>query len=173
MEDETILRLYPVLRRAWSLRGRQATVGITGRNARRVLFGTINVRTGHRITMLATKMSAGGFQEFLCLLHRHYPGRPIYLLLDKGSTHISPHSQALAKELNIELVWLPTQCPELNSMDHLFKEVKSHVSANHQYQSIEEHAQAAEKYLLHFTNREALKKAGIQSKNFWLKSFFK
>ena len=39
MEDETILRLFPVLRRAWALRGQQAVVPITGRNAKRVLFG--------------------------------------------------------------------------------------------------------------------------------------
>ena len=43
-EDETILRLFPVLRRAWSLRGEQAVVPITGNNAKRVLFGTLRVR---------------------------------------------------------------------------------------------------------------------------------
>jgi hypothetical protein len=42
MEDETILRLFPVLRRAWSLQGVQAVVPITGRNAKGVLFATIN-----------------------------------------------------------------------------------------------------------------------------------
>jgi hypothetical protein len=33
-EDETILRLFSVLRRAWSLRGEQAVVPITGSNAK-------------------------------------------------------------------------------------------------------------------------------------------
>jgi hypothetical protein len=32
-EDETVLRLFPVLRRAWALQGEQAKVAITGRNA--------------------------------------------------------------------------------------------------------------------------------------------
>src|SRR5262245_20329539 len=41
-EDETLLRLFPVLRRAWALRGEQARIGISGRNAKRVLFGAIN-----------------------------------------------------------------------------------------------------------------------------------
>jgi hypothetical protein len=35
--DETILRLFPVLRRSWSRQGEQARVPITGRNAKRVL----------------------------------------------------------------------------------------------------------------------------------------
>jgi hypothetical protein len=34
-EDETVLRLFPVLRLAWALRGEQSKIGITGRNAKR------------------------------------------------------------------------------------------------------------------------------------------
>jgi transposase len=78
----------------------------------------------------------------------------------------------VAKNLKIELVWLPKQCPELNAMDHLFKEVKADISANHQYRNVDEHAAMAEKYILQLTNQQALKKAGILSTNFWLKSFF-
>lgn len=173
MEDEIILRLFPVLRRAWSFSGEQAVVGITGYNAKRILVGAINVCTGQRTLMQQKNMSASGFQDFLCLLRHGYAGRPIWILLDRGSAHISPLSQALAKELKIELVWLPKQCPELNAMDHLFKEVKAHICANYQYPTIEEHIQYAEHYLLHLTNKEALKQAGILSKNFWLKAFFK
>lgn len=172
-EDETILRLFPVLRRAWSLSGEPATVGITGRNAKRVLFGAINLRTGHRIVLRYGSMKQSGFQDFLRLLRRCYRGRPVWLLLDAASAHIAPKSQALAAVLNIELVWLPKQCPELNGMDHLFKEVKADISANYQYPTIEEHAACAENHVLGLTNKKALKRAGILSTNFWLQSFLK
>ncbi|WP_404294826.1 hypothetical protein ACD578_26385 (plasmid) [Microvirga sp. RSM25] len=36
--DWTLLRLFPPLRATWALKGRQAVVPITGRNAKRVLF---------------------------------------------------------------------------------------------------------------------------------------
>jgi hypothetical protein len=117
-EDEIILRLFPVLRRAWSQPGEQATIAITGENQQRVLFGTINMYTG-------------------------------------------------------QLIWLPKQCPELNAMDHLWKEVKSDISANYQYATVREHADFAETYILKLTNQLAKFRAGILSKNFWLKSFFK
>lgn len=172
-EDETKLRLFPLLRRAWSLRGRQATVAITGENDQRVLYGTINMHTGHRIIMQHPKLNQAGFQAFLCLLYRCYPSRPIWLLLDKASPHKAPKSQALADRLNITLIWLPKQCPELNAMDHLWRKVKADISANYQYSNIEEHADFAESYLLKLTNRQAQRKAGILSKNFWLKSFLK
>lgn len=170
-EDETILRLFPELRRAWSPSGEQAVVGISGRNAKRVLFGTINLRTGHRVVMTAPKMDQRGFQRFLRLLRRCYRHRPVWLLLDGASAHIAPKSKQVAKALKIVLIGLPKQCPELNAMDHLFKEVKADISANYQYQTIDEHARSAEDYILKLTNKQALKKAGILSKNFWLKIF--
>lgn len=170
-EDETILRLFPLLRRAWSLRGEQAKVFITGRNAKRVLFGTIYLHTGHRIVWRAPNMRQEPFQAFLRRLRRSYKGRPIWLLLDEAPCHIAPKSQALARALGIELIFLPKQCSELNAMDHLWREVKDDISANYQFQSVDEHAEFAEEYILRLSNRQAQRRAGILSKNFWLKAF--
>ena len=113
-QDEIQLRLFPVLRRAWAPRGEPVTVGISGENAKRVLLGTINLRTGHRIVMHYTSIRQSGFQAFLRLLRRCYPARPVWLLLDAARSHTAPRSQALAKALHIQLIWLPKQCPELN-----------------------------------------------------------
>lgn len=170
-EDETILRLFPVLRRAWSLSGEAATVGITGRNAKSVLFATINLNTGHRIVMKWPNMRQDGFKAFLRLLRRSYPERPIWLLLDRASTHTAAKSQTLAASLNITMVWLPVQCSELNAMDHLWKEVKADISANYQFSTIEEHASYAQEYIMNLSKTKALLRAGILSKNFWLKDF--
>jgi DDE superfamily endonuclease len=170
-EDETILRLFPVLRRAWSLRGEQAIVPITGSNAKRVLFGILNPRTGHRIVLCRPNMRQEHFQAFLRLLRQSYPGREIWLLLDEAPCHIAPRSQALAEDLNIVLIWLPKQCSELNAMDQLWRELKDNISANYQFKDIEEHAATAEHWILSLSKSEALVKAGVLSKNFWLQSF--
>jgi DDE superfamily endonuclease len=129
MEDETILRLFPVLRRAWSLRGEQALVPITGQNAKRVLFATINLRTGHRICLRGRDMKQANFQSLLWEVRRHYRARPVWMLLDEAKCHIAAGSQALAAALDIHFVWLPKQCSELNSMDQLWKELKARVSS--------------------------------------------
>lgn len=171
MEDETILRLFPVLRRAWSLRGLQAEVPITGRNAKRVLFATINIRTGHRICLRGANMQQVNFHALLSEVRRRYGERPVWMLLDEAPCHIAAKSQALAVALDIHVVWLPKQCSELNSMDQLWKELKGNVSANHQFSSIGEHADYAEAWLMSLTNKAALRKAGVLSKNFWLQSF--
>lgn len=172
-EDETVLRLFPVLRRAWALQGEQAHIAITGCNAKRVLFGAINLRTGHRIVLRRPNMAQAHFQAFLRLLREAYPGCRIVLLLDEAPGHRASKSQALAAQLDIELLWLPKQCAELNAMDQLWRELKGHISANYQYPTIDAHAAAAEQWIRALTPTEALRKAGIRSKNFWLKSFLK
>lgn len=70
--DWTLLRLFPPLRAAWSRVGEQARVPVTGRNAKRVLFGAINVHTGHRVVL--SRKSAGGAdaRAFLTELRRRY-----------------------------------------------------------------------------------------------------
>lgn len=116
-------------------------------------------------------MRQESFQDFLRLLRRSYPGRSVWLLLDEARCHTAPRSQALAAALGIELVWLPKQCSELNAMDHLWREVKDDISANYQFSNVDEHARYAEDYIFALSNRQALRWAGILSKNFWLKSF--
>jgi hypothetical protein len=169
-EDETLLRLLPELRRAWSLRGQPARVPITGHNAKRVLYGTLNPRTGHRLVAQGPGLRQSGFQTFLQQLRRAYPGRFIGLILDKASAHTAPKSQALAKSLHMAFIWLPKQWPELNAMDQLWRELKADISANFQYAHIAEHTACAQQWILSLSKTAALRKAGILSEKFWLKS---
>jgi hypothetical protein len=171
--DWTILRMYPPLRQAWGWRGRQVEVPISGYNAKRVLFGTIDVRTGHRVVLRRKGSTQADFQAFLRELRRRYRGRPVWLLLDKAPCQTAPKSKALAALLDVTLVWLPKQASELNGMDQLWKELKKETSANRQYEGIEEHADQAEFWILTLTPTEALRKAGMLADGFWLKHFRK
>lgn len=168
-EDETILRWFPPLRFAWAPIGTQAEVPISGRNAKRALFGTINLRTGHRVVLRRLRTRQEDFQAFLKLLRQRYGKRPICLLLDRAPCHEAARSQAVATRLGIELVWLPKQCSELNAMDHLWRAVKGKIAANRQWTTIDAEAEYAEHWILTLSNRDALRKVGILSRDFWLK----
>ena len=74
------------------------------------------------------------------------------------------------QSLGIELLFLPKQWPELNPMDHLWRHAKGVVSANRQYDTIDQQAGAAEDWFLWLTPNEARRKAGMLSKNFWLRT---
>jgi transposase len=105
-------------------------------------------------------------------LWRHSsPGRDLWLLLDEAPCPIAPKSQARAKALPLELLWLPKHCSELNALEQLWRGLKQDSSANYQFTELDAHATCAQAWLSALTNREALRKAGICSKHFWLRSF--
>jgi transposase len=168
--DWTLLRLFPPLRAAWSRVGEPARVPVTGRNAKRVLFGAINVHTGHRLVLCRKSAGGADARAFLAELRRHYRQAPtIWLLLDRAPAHTDSKTLRLAVELGIELVWLPKQWPELNAMDHVWKELKRLIAAHRQAASIDDLAQEAAGWVLGLRPREALRKAGILSPTFWLR----
>lgn len=168
-EDETDLRLFPPLRAGWARRGEEAPVPISGGNAKRVLFGAINLETGRRLFLDRRPGRGVDFEDFLEEVRWYYRGRRGALLLDEDSSHTAEDSQDLADELGIELLWLPKRSPHLNPMDHLWRHGKEVMSANHQYVSIETQVDWFIGYLSSLSAYEALKKAGIFSKDFWLK----
>ena len=170
-EDEFVMRLFPILRKAWSLSGEPVSIGITGRNDKGVVFGVTNMHSGHRILRQYRNMRQESFQDFMQVVHRSYRGREIGLLLDNSSVHTALKSQQLAEELRIKLVWLPKQCAELNAMDHFWRQVKADISTNYQYRDIDEHVAFALNYMRYLTKTQALIRAGILSKNFWLKRY--
>lgn len=166
--DETILRLLPPLRCAWALAGTQAEVRVTGQNAKRVLSGALNPRTGHRIVTVARQMRQADFQAFLTELRRRYRACPLWLVLDRASCHIAAKSQALAAHLGITLLWLPKQCPELNPIELLWRGLKNTLAANRQFASADELAEQATRWVLDLTPQQAQRTSGVLSKNFWL-----
>jgi transposase len=169
--DETTLRLLPPLRAAWALRGQQARVPISGRNDQRVLFGALNVSNGRRLLLRRAQACAAAFQAFLRYLRQRYrAAQPLWLLLDKAPCHVAAGSLALAADLDMTLLWLPRQCSELNGMDHLWRHLKADLAANRQRPTIDALAEQAEAWVLALSDQQALRKAGLLSKNCWLKN---
>jgi transposase len=160
---------FPPLRAMWSLRGEPARVMLSGGNARRVVFGCLNLKTGHRLFQACRRQRAEDFQAFLRLVHHHYHGRHVVMLLDSDTSHTAKSSYALANHLGIDLVWLPKRAPELNPLESLWGKAKKAVSANWQYQSIDEHVAAFLAYVRGLSNAAARKTAGLLSEHFWLR----
>jgi transposase len=169
-EDETDLLLFPPLRAGWSRAGQPREVLISGKNDRRVIFGAMNLRTGRCWWLERRHRSGEDFRDFLELLHWHYRGWQMVLLLDEDSSHTAGASQELAAELSVELLWLPKRAPELNPVDALWGQAKDVVSANRQFATIDDHAQRFLRHLESLSRQQILQTAGVLSRNFWLRS---
>ena len=164
------MRLLPPLRATWALTGTQATVPITGRNAKRVLFGAIDLQTARRVVLIRNRAGQADAQGFLRALRRRYRSSGwLWLLTDRASAHTAPQTQALADRLHIQFVWLPRQAPELSPMDQLWRELKRLLAANRQTASIDTLAADAADWVLTLTPQQARRKAGMASKHLWLR----
>ena len=172
--DETTLRHLPPLRAAWALRGKQAEVRISGKNARRSLFGSLDLRTGRRVLLVRKHQRLVDYHAFLRRL-RHGVGAcgALWLLLDRHGSHCHPSSLRLAAALDIRLLWLPRQCPKLNPVDHLWRGLKNTLAANRQFASVDELASHALAWTRRLTPGQTLRKAGLLSKKCWLKEVCK
>ena len=167
-EDETDLLLFPPLRAGWSLRGEPAEVHISGRNARRVVFGAMNLSTGTRLLLPQAKGRAAHFQAFLKEVRWHYRGWHVAMLLDEDPRHTAKGSLRAAEGMT--LMWLPKRAPELNPMDTLWGQGKDVVAANKQYATIDDQVDRFRNHLLSMSGREALHTSGVLSDDFWLKA---
>lgn len=168
--DETTLRPLPPLRAAWSRRGEQAIVPTTGQNARRSLFGAVDLRSGRRVFLARAHQRRADFHAFLRRL-RAGTGRAgaLWLLLDNHGSHRSASSLKLAAELDVRLFWLPKQCPELNPVDHLWGGLKNRLAANRQFAAIDDQARHALAWLHRLSPTQTLRKAGLLSPRCWLR----
>lgn len=169
VEDEADLLLFPPLRALWWLRGVPAQVMLSGANARRVVFGCMNLATGHRLFLGRRRQRADDFQAFLRLVRRRYRGWRVTIILDSDSSHTAAASREEAHRLGIRLLWLPTRAPELNPMDTLWGQGKDAICANKQYASIDEQTASFIDHLAGLSNKEALQTSGVLSKHFWLR----
>jgi transposase len=159
------------MRAAWARKGTQATVPITGANAKRVLFGAINLQTAHWIVLIRTRAGAADAQAFLRELRRRYrTAGTIWLLADRASAHTAARTQMLAATLGIRFLWLPKQAPELNAMDHLWRELKRLIAANRQATSVNALASNAANWVLGLTPQQARRKARMVSQHYWLRN---
>jgi transposase len=167
-EDETDLLLFPPLRAGWFRRGEQADVRISGTNAKRTAFGTIDAVTGRRLFLLREAACAADHQAMLRLIRDAYGRKPVAVLLDRASRHTAAESTRLAAELKIVLLWLPSRCVNVNPMDRLWDAGKDRICAKKQHGSIEAQGRFFIQYLLSLSPQDALRRAGIMSKKFWL-----
>jgi transposase len=156
----------PPLRAAWAQVAQQTQVPILGSHKKRILHGALNHRTGAILLRSSLKRSQEEFQSFLRLVRSKWGGWPIILFLDKNSAHRAHRSRALADELDIELRWLPTACPELTPLEGLWRVAKNVVLANEATLYLDASLPRACEYTMSLRPKERLQKTGVPSGSF-------
>lgn len=157
----------------WAPIGEQAQVPILGQHhEKRILTGVLNIQTGAYFQYSSETYTQETFHIILKLIRRRWRGWRIVLFLDRISAQWARSSRRLAKDLDIQLRWLPKACPELNPLDHLWRHLKKDILANEPLPDLKITLKYACSYLNDLSPSERLRKAGVLSGHFWLQDVF-
>ena len=166
--DETGLREFPPLRAGWARLGEQAEVVVSGRNARRTVFGAPNAATGELVRLVRPRGRTADAVALVEALGAVRPGVPRLLVWDDAPPHHPKLVKAAAAEAGVELAFLPFRSPEPMPLEDLWRGLKRVVAANRCYASMDELAERAEAWLDGMPDAER-RRCGLDSSRFdWL-----
>ncbi len=159
-EDETELRRFPPLRRAWMPVGQQRPVRVPEQNGKFALYGALDIASGTVYTEPYPKAKSSCTKAFLRRVLSRVEGR-ILLIWDRASWHRSKTVRKLVDACErLQVLHLPKRAPEDNPMEDLWRRLKNTVAANLE-RSLEALRAACQKFFEELTPRQALKTAGL------------
>ena len=166
--DETSVTETPPLYSCYGRIGEQVRVPITGNRAKRILHGALNIWSGEVLLLITNEWVQETHQYFLRMIRAHWRGWSIVCFEDRGSPHTAEDTLAVAKDLAIEVRFLPTATPELNAMDQVWRRVKGATVASRTTESIDASTNCICHYILEMSPHDRLRQAGVLSGKFWL-----
>lgn len=157
-EDECTARQHPTIKNTWIPKGVRKFIGTFGNHAKRNVFGFVNILTGHVINRITDSLKSVEFIESLEEVKRRYRGKKIKLFTDKSPGHTSGKTQKYLadNESWLEVVYLPTQSPELNPVEELWQVMRKIVTHNHLFSTLGELTDALVNFFSGLTKKEVL-----------------
>lgn len=109
--------------------------------------GAIDIETMEMVTRTCAWVDANAICQLLrALRFKNQSGEIIHLILDNARYNRSSKVQELAKELGIELLYLPPYSPNLNPIERVWKFFKKKVLYNRYYETKAEFEAACMKF---------------------------
>ncbi len=152
----------------WQLKGKDNTKTVLSNTGRRRLniIGAINPVTLEPTILLTEENCCSEVIEvFLEEIRKQYKdATTICLVLDNARYQRAYEVREKAKELNIDLLFLPPYCPNLNLIERLWKHFKKVVMKNEYYQSFQEFEDTIYNFFKNFDAQKEILKTTLNFK---------
>jgi transposase len=169
LQDEVEVALHPTLTRVWSRSGRagQHLVQAPGTNAKQYGFGLVDWRDGELDWAVADGRRAAPLCDQLrrAVARSRSRGRVAMVILDNLGIH-TPKGSRLLRGLLAELgeqlvlVYTPTDDPDANRIEWLWRALRRAVTHTHQRQRLEDLVADADRWAHTITPAEVLSQIG-------------
>lgn len=151
--DETCVRLLPDIRGMWAKINEEIKIVLSPKswNASFYIFGVVDLLTGKFLWKFFDKANQQYVEEFLKMILAEFQGYKIYVVLDQASYHTGKAIRNfLQNERSLELIFLPTRCPQLNPVERIWRHIKDRL-ANVGFKDIKSKKQFCEQMLKSLT----------------------
>ena len=127
-QDEARVGQKNGITRRWAKRGTRPSAPKDQRTASAYLFGAICPASGKGAGLVLPRCTTPAMQAHLDEISRTVaPGAHAVLLLDQAGWHVTPKLDIPA---NISLLFLPSNCPELNSVENIWQFMRDNWLSN-------------------------------------------
>ena len=131
IEDETILKTLPPLRRMWMRQGQQVRIPTPAQNDDVCLYGALALDSGEWMHAFYEKGTSEHTIAYLEQILDHYPQQQLLLIWDQASYHTSKMvTDWLSEQPRIDTLLLPKYAAELNPDESIWRQLKDRVAAN-------------------------------------------
>lgn len=128
-----------ILSSGWIRKGQEKEVFTNSGRNRVNIFGAISISELDVVTRSYDTINQFSVCDFLKALREKNPnGEKLYFILDRGPSNTALSVREFAKELNIEIVFLPAYSPNLNPIERLWKFFKKKVLYNKYYEKFKD-----------------------------------
>lgn len=132
--DELDLNLLAKVGYQWMPAGTQLEVATPGQNKKQYLAGALDYRTGEIVYVIGPRKTNLLFRQLLTELTGRCGPRikRIYVVADNYKIHKAKAvEQWLAAHPRVEILWLPSYCPQANPIERAFGDIHDKCTRNH------------------------------------------
>ena len=149
--DESRFGTHSKLGHGWFKKGSRSQVPMKLGFKNFYLYSAVKPISGESFSYILPKVNTICFNAYLSEMSKEYQGRKIVLIMDRAPWH---RSQDLKLPENIEIMYLPPYCPELNPVETLWEHIKRHTLKNRIYDTLELLEEAICKFIQNLTTQE-------------------
>ena len=126
--DESVFVLIPHIGKTWTFPGSKPIIRVSGQRGVRVGVTSAVSQKGHLFFQFSkSNFNSGAFIRFMKALHRHFPSRKIFFIVDGAPGHRSQAVREFSRKNAqwLALHYLPSYSPELNPSEEVWNTTKA------------------------------------------------